>query len=125
MIGIGTALKEIQPSAFYNCEELKKFTFTTQLDSVGETAFYGCIKLEEIDLPATIKVIGKEAFYLCRNLQTITCRATTPPKVRNNAFDDKTTITVRVVKVPSSAVSTYRTRADWRAIFNESDFISL
>jgi len=39
-ISLPNSIKEIQASAFFDCESLTSFTFTGALTSIGERAFY-------------------------------------------------------------------------------------
>lgn len=67
-------LKKIEMSAFDNCKNLKKVTFTgestTPLEIDG-SAFAKCYELVEITIPNRCKAIGSLCFMDCKKLKTV------------------------------------------------------
>ncbi|MCH5153602.1 MAG: leucine-rich repeat protein [Clostridiales bacterium] len=63
-------IKVISYRAFYNCNQLKKFTMPNYVTSIGELAFYNNA-FASITIPATVDEIGYRAFYLSK-LVTVT-----------------------------------------------------
>jgi len=59
-------------SAFYGHNELKKVTFSSQLNRVPYRIFYGCKGIEEIKVPINVTKINSEAFSGCSALTKIT-----------------------------------------------------
>ncbi len=86
------------------------------LQTIEGMAFYDCTSLQMMDLPASLESIGNEAFRGCTNLAEITCRATTPPNVGTDAFNNvPTTIPVYV---PCAKRSNYKAATGWSAFTN-------
>ncbi len=69
---ITVTAKIIGNSAFSGLSNLKKVTFTENVESIGNNAFSGCIGLDEIVFPRNVTEIGKEAFLNCSSLTNIT-----------------------------------------------------
>lgn len=53
--------------------------------SIGDSCFYQCSALKKVALPASLRQIGESAFENVW-LTSITCKATTPPLLKDNTF---------------------------------------
>ena len=74
-------------AAFKNCEQLKSFTFPSNLTSVANSTFYGCISLEKVIFPenSKIKTIDYLSFVGCMSLKEIDIPATVE-EIKHSAF---------------------------------------
>lgn len=63
---------QVETYAFYNCENLKKVTFTNATLTLGDYAFSNCISLKNVTLPINLKSINKGLFSGCSNLIVVT-----------------------------------------------------
>ena len=86
------------------------------LQTIEGMAFYDCTSLQMMDLPASLESIGNEAFRGCTSLAEITCRATTPPALGTDAFNnvDETI----PVYVPCAKRSNYKDAPGWSTFTN-------
>ena len=69
-ITIPDSVRNIGDDAFYNCINLKTFTFAenSQCSNIGKDAFYGCTGLTSITIPDSVTSIGSSAFNNCTGL---------------------------------------------------------
>ena len=65
-------VKEIDDSAFSDCEALESITLPDSLEKIGDSAFDGCKALESIKIPASVTEIVFTAFDDCEALCSIT-----------------------------------------------------
>lgn len=75
-------------------------------------AFSSNMYLETVDLPSTITNIEGRAFYNNNKLK-LTCRATNPPTVASNTFQNAFTNSSAAIYVPSGSVDTYKSAQYW------------
>lgn len=61
----------IEETAFFDCQKLKKVTFSEKLGYIGRSAFYSCHELSEIEIPNSLKYLGSGAFTNCFALESI------------------------------------------------------
>lgn len=99
----------------------------SRITSIADCAFDGCTNIKEVTIPAGVTSIGKYAFTGC-NLDRIICNATTPPDVYGNSgsegwgFQD---LAVTEVIVPSSAITTYDSNADWNGFTFKAAYLEI
>ena len=67
------SVREIQESAFNNCQQLRRVVFVkgSTMTRIGNSAFGYCNNLKSIALPAGLEEIGKCAF-VCSGLENVT-----------------------------------------------------
>ena len=107
------SITTIGTSAFRGCTSLAKITLPDAVTSIGISAFRGCTKLTTITIPAGVTSIGDYAFYGCSGFTSVTSLIAAEKLFAvNGAFIgvDKNRCTLFV---PSGAVDTYATIADW------------
>ena len=105
----------IRGCVFRSCPNLISVNMPS-VASIGEEAFIDC-PITNLSLPATLTSIGNNCFSKTRE---ITLAATTPAALGTDIFWESA-----VIRVPESAVNTYRTAAGWSnykdQIFSMSD----
>ena len=111
-------------STFHLNVDLEKITLPDGLTEIGYEFAKYCWALKSIHLPNTITSIRDNAFTACINLE-ITLSGTTPPTIldpssfRLNSIGelgskDKFGGMVKAIRVPNSALNTYRTAKYWK-----------
>lgn len=106
-------LKVIKQGIFSFCSNLTSINFPDEMTIIESSAFQSCRNLTFIDLPDKVSKIQAYAFRWCENLTNITCRATTPPTIQANSFQNvPATCTIYV---PASSVDTYKAATNWSA----------
>lgn len=70
-IDLGTGVKKIPESCFYNIDKLETVILHEGVTSIGVTAFYSCGALKSINMPSTLTTIGKQAFDYCSALREV------------------------------------------------------
>ena len=98
---------------FQGCTALENVYLPSELTNLGRGAFYGCSKLNDIDIPSGVTSIGDSSFNSCSSLTSVTVRATTPPTLGTNVFDN--THANLVIYVPAESVETYKSASGWSA----------
>ena len=71
----GGVLEEIESEAFKYCESLKTLTLPASLNSIEDAAFSNCLDLTSLTLPEGLEELGDEAFYNARSLSKITVKS--------------------------------------------------
>lgn len=109
-------VKEIAQEAFANILYLKEVQFGEKVESVAIKAFAACYRLTNVKLGKSIKNIGTSAFFKTvgappfgdhpTTIYTIEVEATTPPTLRDKAFELSY---VDKIFVPESAYEAYKT----------------
>lgn len=96
-------LTTIGTATFNRDSALESVTFPNGLTTVGNNGFWGCSSLTEVDLPSTITSIGIIAFANCSGMTDMYIRATTPPTIGSNAFQN----CHPTFHVPSGSIAAY------------------
>ena len=96
------------------CISLENLELSDVLTTLGESTFYGCSKLPFVDLSATLTTINTYAFYNCSALTTVIVRATTPPSLGANAFNNTPIAQgTGTIYVPDASVDAYKAATNW------------
>ena len=64
--------KEINHSAFEDCQRLKSITIPASVTRIGDRTFFNCHKLQSVTIPQSVTNIGDCAFSGCKRLKSIT-----------------------------------------------------
>lgn len=91
---------------------LRELVYFTGITALEESEFCDCDALETIVLPVNLGRIGDYAFSYCVSLKNVTCKSETPPALGRDVFEGIPLETL-VIRVPASAVDTYKTAAGW------------
>ena len=114
----GSKIMDIEPYTFKNCVKLKEITLPESLTVIDYGAFFGCSSLTKVVIPDNVFEIGKTAFDGCKELATVICKGETPAILGVGAFmkDEEWSGTkyIKSIKVPTTAVSTYKNAEGWK-----------
>ena len=133
-ITIPDSVTSISSDAFYHCKILTSVNIPTNVTSIDSYAFTYCEKIESIEIPdgvTTIKnqtfqncfaladctigsgvtSIGNSAFLNCYALDNLTIKATNPPSLGSNVFNNIQN--VFTIYVPSGSVEAYKAASGW------------
>lgn len=136
----GSKIMEIEPYTFKNCVNLKEITLPESLTIIAYDAFFGCSSLTKVVIPDNVTEIektafsqctslteatigrsvisiGKSCFDGCEELATVICKGETPARLGVGAFmkdGGSGTKYIKSIKVPTTAVSTYRNATGWK-----------
>ncbi|MBE5751531.1 MAG: leucine-rich repeat domain-containing protein [Clostridiales bacterium] len=68
---ISDSVKDIERSAFANCDSLTSVTIPDLVTTIGEWAFYSCDNLTNVTIGNSVTTIESNAFYDCENLTSV------------------------------------------------------
>ncbi len=141
-IDLPSSIKDVQPSAFRECNALQLMTFPYGMTTLGHDAMNNCNSMTQVTLPATVTYIGANAFNRCTSLNDIYVKATTPPYCDTYEWYDydwdedvieyaftNTQFWNSTLRVPEGSESMYRDAETWKKFANivgthyEPDFI--
>ena len=125
-VTIPSSVTSIGNSAFRGCSGLTSISIPSSVTSIGENAFSNCSGLTSLSIPNSVTSIGycafkgcysvtsigETAFANCEDLEVVTCLATTVPSTKSAAFANSY-VEYATLKVPASAIETYRTTEPW------------
>lgn len=99
----------------YGCTSLTNVKLSDNLNYINDASFYGCSSLTDITIPSGVTYIGggynKGVFQNCISLTSVTVKATTPPSLLSNAFNNANANLV--IYVPSESVAAYQAANNW------------
>lgn len=110
-VTIPEGVTSILKNAFYGCTLLTSVSIPSGVTSIGNGAFQNCSSLASVTIPEGVTSIGSKSFNACRALTSVTVRATTPPTLGTNAFQD--THANMVIYVPAESVADYQAASGW------------
>ena len=111
-LSIPNSVTSIGYSTFSGCTGLTSVSIPSSVTSIGTSAFFKCSGLTSISIPSSVTSIGSDAFANCEGLEVVTCLATTVPSTKSAAFANSY-VEYATLKVPASAIETYRTTEPW------------
>ena len=94
---------------FAGCSSLKAINLPSSLTNVPPLLLAGCSSLESITIPANVVKIWQRSFIQCNNLKHVKSRATTPPTLEADAFDNYNITLI----VPDESKSNYQGTSPW------------
>lgn len=117
-ITLPESLTVIDYSAFFGCSSLTKVVIPDIVFEIGKTAFLGCTSLTEATIGRSVRSIGEKCFDGCEKLATVICKGESPARLDVGAFmkdeEHSGTKYIKSIKVPTTAVSTYKSAAGWK-----------
>lgn len=102
------SLREIEATAFFQCNELKSLEIPNEVRSIGRAALSFCKALKSVSIGSKIKHIGRICFAYTP-LTALYIKATTPPVI-DRAFAacfDRTTLREGTLFVPKGSKELY------------------
>ena len=78
-ITLPNTLKQVQTSAFRECNALQQMVYPRGVTSIAGSAMDNCNSMTSVTLPSTLKYLGSNVFYRCTNLVNIYVKAVIPP----------------------------------------------
>ncbi len=115
-ITIPNSVMTIGDNAFANCSNLTSAIIGNSVTTIGERAFNGCSNLTSVTIGESVATIGNRAFLVCSSLTEITCRASVPPSIESQTFDE-TSYTLPLY-VPTESVEDYKAAEYWNEFTN-------
>lgn len=117
-ITLPESLTVIDYGAFFGCSSLTKVVIPDNVFEIGKTAFLGCTSLIEATIGRSVRSIGEKCFDGCEKLATVICKGESPARLDVGAFmkdeEHSGTKYIKSIKVPTTAVSTYKNAAGWK-----------
>ena len=107
----------IGADAFKSCTSLGVVNLTKGLKKIESGAFQYCSRLNYIILPEGLTDIGTKSFSGCSSLTSIYCNNVTPNTCANDAFDNNTYNTAKLI-VPYGAKTAYQSAEGWKNFKN-------
>ena len=117
-----SGLTTICDDAFSGCSGLTSLIFPSGLTTIG-SAFDGCSGLTSLTFPSSLTWIGRYAFFCFddSNIKTIYSYASFPPRLGDNAFNDKVQQT-SILYVPKDSYQDYWLSDTWGNFENIKTF---
>ncbi|HZK23640.1 MAG TPA: leucine-rich repeat protein [Atopostipes sp.] len=107
---ISDGLVIINNSAFQYCSGLTGLTIGKNVTTIEESAFNNCSNITgNVVFPASLTSTRKESFYGCNKVEAFQFPHTTPLGYYKDMLPSRAT-----VKVPTSAVATYKAAYGWK-----------
>ena len=110
---IPSGVTSINSLTFDACFALANVAIPDSVTDIGASAFKNCKSLTSVIIPSGVTSIAAQAFSQCTALKSITVRATTPPTIQSNTFNNVPTDAI--IYVPSESVDAYKSATNWSA----------
>lgn len=108
---IGDRMTTVEQSAFAYCTSITSVVIGKDVTVIDISGFAGCTSLATVDIGESVTELRNGAFSGCTSLMSLTVRATTPPTVRRNVFQNVPATCA--IYVPADSVSTYQVASGW------------
>ena len=115
-MNIPDSVTTIGEYAFEECDSLTSVNIGNSVKTIGNYAFFYCKSLTSVNIPDSVTTIGIYAFRYCTNLKYVYCKATTPPALGWDVFDDNAS--GRRIIVPIGSGEAYKTATYWKVYAN-------
>ncbi len=114
-VTIGDGVVTIDYSAFSDCILLEEVTLGNSVATIGNSAFRGCTSLTAIVIPGSVEKVSNYAFKRCTSLAEVTCKATMPPSLGSQAFQE--IASPSALYIPNDCSTVY-SESDWAQYFD-------
>lgn len=108
---IPNSVTSIGGSAFSNCANLTSVDIPNSVTTIGSAAFMVCRQLTSVTIPNSVTKIESQTFEQCRSLTSLTIKATTPPTLASDAFNN--TNNNFIIYVPAESLDAYKQAENW------------
>ena len=98
-------------SVFSFCFSFAEIDIPEGVTGIGTSSFYYCVSLKKVTLPTTITSIYATVFRSCSSLNELHIKATEPPTLGSNTFQDVPSDFI--IYVPVGTGDTYKAAAGW------------
>lgn len=113
-VTIPESVTSLGHSVFAFSSSIASITIGNSVRSIHKSTFKSCISLTSVTIPESVQDIAAFAFAFCGGLRDIYCRATTPPAVDEDAFNDYS----KTLHVPAASVDAYKANKVWKRFRN-------
>lgn len=111
-VTIGNNVLCIGIEAFSKCASLSEITIPDCVTDIEDAAFAWCTSLSKVSIGNSITNIGESAFAYCTSLTEMTIKATVPPTIDANVFEE---VSKEIpVYVPEDALESYKEAEVWK-----------
>ena len=107
---IPDCVTHIEPGAFQNCTSLTSINIPDNVIRI-DAAFLGCSALTSISIPKNVTQIAQYAFSDCTSLTRVEVKATVPPTIFSETFDNSTALKIYV---PKESIDAYKAANYWK-----------
>lgn len=107
---------DIGEGTFSECHDLVNANIPTSVTELKEDVFFYS-GITSIDIPAGVTTIGPYAFAQCDYLKSVICRATTPPTISGDSFNEIPSDCI--FYVPAASVDAYKAASNWSELYQE------
>ena len=110
-VNIPTNVTSIDSYAFTYCEKIESIEIPDGVTTIKNQTFQNCFTLTDCTIGSGVTSIGNSAFLNCYALDNLTIKATNPPSLGINVFNNIQN--VFTIYVPSGSVEAYKAASGW------------
>ena len=115
-LSLGNGVTTIGSSAFSGCTSLSTLAIPNNVTTINSSAFSGCTSLRSLSLGRGVTTIDNSAFSGCTALLTMEVKATLPPMIQSNTFNNVSTTVM--LTVPCESQNYYKAAQYWNQFTN-------
>ena len=95
---------------------ISEYTIPNSVTTIVSGVFGNNNSLTSITIPESVSTIGDSAFAYCKSLKSVYCKATTPPSLGSDTFEDNWMLSK--IYVPTGSVDAYKSATRWSKYAN-------
>ena len=112
-VTIGSGVSTLPAFMFIRCYDLEEINVPNTVTDISYEVFQDCTKLKKVTLGTGVKSVGHHTFAGCTALTTFVCKATNPPTLSSNTFQDSNQSNANLY-VPNLSLSAYKSATYWK-----------